>query len=804
VVAGTPNVVRATLDREGTAFAGRGIAFLDPSLNLLERNLFKRQMFEVWGPSLRVTEDESDFAVEAGFDALARFDLRMQQRGREVLERAEAERRVAVLALGRPYHADPGLNHGVFEELTRLGHPVLTLRSLPRDPQWLARLFRPEAPPGLQAPPLGVSDVWPENFSANSAQKVWAAKLAARHPNLAVLHLSSFKCGHDSPTYAIVDRILNCSGTPVAALQDLDANRPTGSLKLRMRTFAYSLGLYQERLRTAVAADMAGLQARFRPVQWAEPPARPFTREERPRTRVLMGGLTPAHDQFMAAAYAALGYRTESLPPPDAAAFQLGKEYGSRGQCNPAYFTVGNLLRHLRRLCDSEGSTPRQLVEDAMFVTAGSCGPCRFGAYLTEYRKTLRDAGFEGFRVIDFAQQGWLGGSRASANPGIRQDLPFFLAFVRAALAGDVLNLVGYRIRPYETRPGATDRALAQAREWVARAMRERRSVTAALREARALLAAVETERTRPRTRVAVSGEIWAMTTEGDGNYRMHRFLESEGAEVESQPLVRWILYLMWLARHNVDRRLRLKRPDRAQAGLAGTNGRLKKLKLWLSERTVRTWFACYARAAGLEGYRLPVLDEMAAAAGSHYNVDNAGGESFMEVAETILASRHRTVHLIVSVKPFGCMPSSGVSDGIQPAVLARHPGPMFVSVETTGDAAANALSRVQTMLFAARRSAEAEFQEALDRSGFTLETFRSALRSAPGLSETLHHAPRVVAGSAANLVYELAARTPGRRGPPLSGLHPAPPGSRETRPGCAPCPDGTAGDLERAPEGLE
>ena len=29
--------------------------------------------------------------------------------------------------------------------------------------------------------------------------KVWAAKFAARHPNVAVLDLSSFKCGHDAP-----------------------------------------------------------------------------------------------------------------------------------------------------------------------------------------------------------------------------------------------------------------------------------------------------------------------------------------------------------------------------------------------------------------------------------------------------------------------------------------------------------------------------------------------------------------------------------------------------------------------------
>jgi hypothetical protein len=62
--------------------------------------------------------------------------------------------------------------------------------------------------------PLDINDVWPENYSANSAQKVWAVKFAARHPNVALLDLSSFKCGHDAPTYGIIDSIVTAAGRP--------------------------------------------------------------------------------------------------------------------------------------------------------------------------------------------------------------------------------------------------------------------------------------------------------------------------------------------------------------------------------------------------------------------------------------------------------------------------------------------------------------------------------------------------------------------------------------------------------------
>jgi hypothetical protein len=106
-----------------------------------------------------------------------------------------------------------------------------------------------------------VQDVWPENYSANSVQKVWAAKFAARHPNVVVLDLSSFKCGHDAPTYGMIDSIINASGTPASALHDIDANKPGGSIKIRVKTYAHTLRRFQEELVDA-AAQRSELQRR--------------------------------------------------------------------------------------------------------------------------------------------------------------------------------------------------------------------------------------------------------------------------------------------------------------------------------------------------------------------------------------------------------------------------------------------------------------------------------------------------------------------------------------------------------------
>ncbi len=92
--------------------------------------------------------------------------------------------------------------------------------------------------------------------------------------------------------------------------------------------------------------QQAGL-ARKHTQQFHKPIEREFTADQRPHTTLLFGGLTWKHEKLVHGALEGLGYKTEVLPTPDVKAFQLGKEYGNNGQCNPTYFTVGNLVQYL-------------------------------------------------------------------------------------------------------------------------------------------------------------------------------------------------------------------------------------------------------------------------------------------------------------------------------------------------------------------------------------------------------------------------------------------------------------------------
>ncbi len=251
IVAGCPDVMKAAFTKEVDFFATRGIEYLDPALSFVEPILMRRRLFETFGARLGITEDENDFACKEGWRVLDAFERDLQEKGRAILDTVEAEDRVAILMLGRPYHSDPGLNHGIPEEFQVLGYPILSVRSIPRDAKYLERFYKEDIDKGRCKSGLELNHVWPENYSVNSSQKVWAAGFAARHPNVVVLDLSSFKCGHDAPTYGLVDAIIETSKTPYAALHDIDANKPGGSIKIRVKTYAHALKLHEERLQDA-------------------------------------------------------------------------------------------------------------------------------------------------------------------------------------------------------------------------------------------------------------------------------------------------------------------------------------------------------------------------------------------------------------------------------------------------------------------------------------------------------------------------------------------------------------------------
>lgn len=523
-----------------------------------------------------------------------------------------------------------------------------------------------------------------------------------------------------------------------------------------------------------------------------------FTADQRATTTILFGGLTWKHERLIHGGLEGLGYRCEILPVPDVRAFQIGKEFGNNGQCNPTYFTVGNLVQFLQGL-EARGMSRQEICEKYVFFTAGACGPCRFGMYEAEYRLALRNAGFEGFRVLLFQQSGGLSQSEMAA--GLEMNLDFFLVILNSLIIGDLLNEIAYQIRPYELNAGETDRVLDSIMEDLHGVLRSKRrfrlsgkrarlartlglerwatdmgkhldqifgdEVVQALHRARRKLDAIPVDRLRIKPVVKITGEFWAQTTEGDGNFKIFSFLERENAQVLVEPIGTWICYMI----HGAQNRIRDRKG--IEEGIAIPSWRSPAARLRVEYRAFRRIrrlavamaifkreYERYRKALGGSAHRLADQLEMERIAHPLYNTRAGGGEGHLEVAKNIYYHHHGLAHMVLSVKPFGCMPSTQ-SDGVQSAVVGKFPDMIYLPIETSGEGEINAHSRVQMSLGEARARARAEFGRTLESSGYGLEQIREYIAGSGDLSRAGHrvgHLPGVV-GVAANFLLDATDR---------------------------------------------
>ena len=557
----------------------------------------------------------------------------------------------------------------------------------------------------------------------------------------------------------------------------------------------------EETIQQRLAAERARLEREAGLVQhehhqFKRPKERPFTKSERGHTMLLFGGLTWKHEKLVQGALEGLGYLAAPVPTPNVRAFQTGKEYGNNGQCNPTYFTVGNLVQHLQTL-EEQGQTKQEIIDRYVFFTAGACGPCRFGMYEAEYRLALRNSGFDGFRVLLFQQSGGL--SQSDTEAGLEMNLDFFLGILNALNCGDVINEVGYAIRPFEANPGDTDRALNDAMDTMQDVFRRKRpwnldaglakylggfSDTAEyigkfvnqlkgddyvphLERCRDRFNEVDVDRLRVKPIVKITGEFWAQTTEGDGNFNMFNFLQREGAQVLVEPIGTWIMYMM----HQVVQKYKdLKGLDEGTVlppiWKLGTRAKIewtyrqKVAKLKLAEAIFKGEYHKIVDALGGVAHRLADQYELQRIGHPFYNSRAGGGEGHLEVAKNIYYSNKDLAHMVLSLKPFGCMPSTQ-SDGAQSAVVSNFKDMIYLPVETSGEGEINAHSRVQMALGEAKNKAKKEFAEALQRTGLTLAECRAWVEAHPETKRPMYHLPHTkgMVGTAANFVMHIADR---------------------------------------------
>jgi hypothetical protein len=184
--------------------------------------------------------------------------------------------------------------------------------------------------------------------------------------------------------------------------------------------------------------------------------------------------------------------------------------------------------------------------------------------------------------------------------------------------------------------------------------------------------------------------------------------------------------------------------------------------KLWMlrgAQWFMRGLFYSYAKILGLRHYHLPDMDHIAKISHAFYDNNLRGGEGHMEVGKLIHNVVDQKVNMTLSIKPFGCMPSGAVSDGVQSLITELFPQAIFLPIETNGDGAVNVYSRVQMQLFKARQVAEKQVAEKLQELGWSQDELRSRVNRNKRLRSATYCSPHAGACTAMDLVSDVAER---------------------------------------------
>ncbi len=485
---------------------------------------------------------------------------------------------------------------------------------------------------------------------------------------------------------------------------------------------------------------------------------RPFTRDQREKTTILYGGLTWKHERLMQGVLRNLKYNAEPLPNIARDDLDAGKELIDTGACCPTIFTTGSLVNFLKKEVAAHGK--EQVNEKFIYLTAGACGPCRFGQYHESYTMALDGLGLRDFRLFLLAQDELDQGE--GNGGGLEINMPMSLGLIWSILCGDLLVDLEYMTRPYEVNPGQTDAVLKESVEYLYEVFLHRPNrgkkygtlawhlmsnyFTKALREVRKKWDAIEVDHLRVKAKVKVTGEFWLQTHEGDGNYNIKRWLEQEQSEVVPPPVAVWLHYLLHPEIRKLEHRnSKSKHPELQQVALKGL------------EKIYRGTYNRFRKALANLPNELPDQVELKQLAEPFYHFELRGGEGHMLIGKALHTYHHKKAHMICELSPYSCMPNT-MSIGSMANVLGKYPDLLYAPIEVKGDAEVHALSRCQMILTEAKKRAQAEFEDVMNKTGLTVEAVRKYEAQHPEVKRATYKVPHLgYAGMASNYVTHLA-----------------------------------------------
>jgi predicted CoA-substrate-specific enzyme activase len=557
----------------------------------------------------------------------------------DIVRHASETGRLVILLAGRPYHADPLIQHKIADMIADFDVDVIS--------EDVARYYK--------LPPHTTQSVLQWELSSRIIKAAeWAANA---DDNVHFVQLTSFGCGTDAFILDEVSDVLLRKNKNATFLKVDDINN-IGSMRLRIRSLIESLKHNQEK----------SVLKEKKPVK-----THPFQKKDRKR-KLLVPWFGDFYSPFFPALCSLLGYDAENLPPNDQESAELGLKFSNNEVCYPATLVIGDCMKALLN-----GKYDRN---EIAFVILQTGGQCRATNYIALLKKAMISEGFNDVPVIAIG----IGGSKFNEQPGFKfRWTKIFSTLVNSFLYADCLSQMYYAAAPRELKTGTIEKIKNQyIRSGITTLLSKKPQQLIKLTAMAADDFANAIEKINI-PRIGIGGEIYVKYN-AFSNKNILNWLVKRGIEPVVPPFTEFLLEGFASSEARVNGNIE----KRSQPRFVKNFFERKILKA-VQKMEERAKAFPYYRPIGNPHHEAEVASKI-------INLNAQFGEGWL-VPASFARFAQEGINNVVSLQPFGCIANHIVSKGIEKRTkdLYPHLNLLFLDMDS-GVSEANIFNRLHFM----------------------------------------------------------------------------------------------------------
>ncbi len=625
---------------------------LSPILELNKGYIKAKYEFMNMGRKLglkpQIVEEAFSLALKAQND----FHRECEEIGQKLLEELKSTNHLAIVLFGRPYNAFTTLaNMGIPHKFASKGYKIIPHDFLPSNNV----------------------DPKPNMYWAMGQSILKSAEIVSNNPNLFGVYITNFSCGPDS---FVITYFRDIMGDKPSLTLELDSHTADAGIDTRIEAFLDIIKSYRE----INSNKMIAISSTYRPAKTIMENDKLMVMDSNgnthgltdPNVHLLIPSMGHMGSKLLAASFRYVNINATVLDAPGEDELKLSQGLVSCKECLPLQLTVGSLSKYLKN-----NRKPHEIL---VYFMPEASGPCRFGQYSVLMWDIIEKYCYENVAIL----------SPTSENSYAGLGTEFTLKAWQSIIIADILEEIYSSILVLAKDRNGALKIYEEVCDEIISSMESLswRKLKNSLKHSVEKLNKIKTKYSIDlANKVALIGEIYVRRDGFSRQYLVERLAEKD-IIVKTAPISEWVYYCDYLVRKNI---------------LLGSSMDIR-LKNYIQgffknyfEKSIKEIF----NNCKFYEYHLVDVDRLIKGV-SNIISPKLTGEAILTIG-TAIASIIDEVSGVISIGPFGCMPSriseAIIKDKINDKkieitedrkfvekVMASYPHLPFLSIETDGN----------------------------------------------------------------------------------------------------------------------